>query len=120
MLETALLSVVAPALLDGARALIAKFTGNAAASPKNIEEVVQLMTAENERYKLIAELDKPTENISTWVADLRASFRYIAALLIIVGTMTGFVANDEPMVVVCAFLFGERFYLKFRPGLTKS
>jgi hypothetical protein len=116
MLETAVLSALAPAFIDGIRGLVAKWTGSEGAKPQNLDEVIKLMEAENNRFRIIAELDKPVENISKWVADLRASFRYIAATLIIIGTMAGWIVNEEPMVVVCAFLFGERFYLKFKAG----
>ena len=67
-----------PALADGIRGVFGKLTGGAGAKPQNVEEQIKLMAAENERLKALAELDKPAENISPWVADLRASFRYIA------------------------------------------
>lgn len=117
MIETAIISALAPAVIDGIRGLVGKWTGNSGAQPQNFDEVIKLMDAENNRYKVMAELDKPAENISRWVADLRASFRYIAATLIIVGTMSGLIVNEDAMVVVCAFLFGERFYLKFKPNM---
>lgn len=117
MIETAIISALAPAVIDGIRSVIAKYTGTAGAAPQNLDEVIRLMEAENARFKLIAELDKPTDNISSWVANLRSSFRYIAAILIILGTMAGFVENAEPMLAVTSFLFGERFLLKFKSAI---
>lgn len=112
-----------PALADGIRGVFGKLTGGAGAKPQNVEEQIKLMTAENERLKALAELDKPAENISPWVADLRASFRYIAGGLIILGavsTLYATVAQDVQEAVwnlagsVFAFLFGDRMYLKFK------
>lgn len=112
-----------PALADGLRGVFSRLTGGAGAKPQNIEEQIKLMAAENERLKALAELDKPAENISPWVADLRASFRYIAGGLIILGavsTLYAPVAQDVQEAVwnlagsVFAFLFGDRMYLKFK------
>lgn len=112
-----------PALADGIRGVFGKLTGGAGAKPQNVEEQIKLMTAENERLKALAELDKPAENISPWVANLRASFRYIAGGLIILGavsTLYASVAQDVQEAVwnlagsVFAFLFGDRMYLKFK------
>jgi hypothetical protein len=112
-----------PALADGIRGVFGKLTGGAGAKPQNVEEQIKMMAAENERLKALAELDKPAENISPWVADLRASFRYIAGGLIILGavsTLYAPVAQDVQEAVwnlagsVFAFLFGDRMYLKFK------
>jgi len=112
-----------PALADGLRGVFGRLTGGAGAKPQNVEEQIKLMAAENERLKAIAELDRPAENISPWVADLRASFRYIAGGLIILGavsTLYAPVAQDVQEAVwnlagsVFAFLFGDRMYLKFK------
>jgi hypothetical protein len=112
-----------PALADGIRGVFGKLTGGAGSKPQNLEEQIKLMAAENERLKALAELDKPAENISPWVADLRASFRYIAGGLIILGavsTLYAPVAQDVQESVwnlagsVFAFLFGDRMYLKFK------
>ncbi|MBI5119295.1 hypothetical protein HZA56_22735 [Candidatus Poribacteria bacterium] len=112
-----------PALADGLRGVFSRLTGGAGAKPQTVEEQIKLMAAENERLKALAELDKPAENISLWVADLRASFRYIAGGLIILGavsTLYAPVAQDVQEAVwnlagsVFAFLFGDRMYLKFK------
>lgn len=112
-----------PALADGIRGVFGKLTGGAGAKPQTVEEQIKMMAAENERLKALAELDKPAENISPWVADLRASFRYIAGGLIILGavsTLYAPVAQDVQEAVwnlagsVFAFLFGDRMYLKFK------
>ena len=89
---TGILSLVVPALIpavaDGLRGVFNKLTGGAGAKPANVEEQIKLMAAENERLKALAEIDKPSEKISPWVADLRASFRYIAAGVIIMAAVS--------------------------------
>jgi len=121
-----ILSLVVPALIpavaDGLRGIFSRLTGGAGAKPQNVEEQIKLMTAENERLKALAELDKPSENISPWVADLRASFRYVASGLIILGAVSTLYLPADLLVQdaiwnlagsVFAFLFGDRMYFKF-------
>jgi len=121
-----ILSLVVPALIpalaDGLRGLFSRLTGGAGAKPQNVEEQIKLMAAENERLKALAELDKPAENISPWVADLRASFRYVAGGLIILGAVSTLYLPADLLVQdaiwnlagsVFAFLFGDRMYFKF-------
>jgi hypothetical protein len=76
----------------------------------------------------VAELDKPAANISDWVADLRASFRYLAAGIILVTTMvmsTVTIAGLVPYSAaldtlldmsgsVFAFMFGDRVYMSLK------
>ena len=127
----ALLPAFVPVVSDGIRALINRVTGNAGAAPANVEEAIKLMAAETERLRVVAELDKPTGEISRWVADLRAAFRYLAAGIIIIGGVLGtltivffdvspevreFVwAYNEGMVMpVFSFLFGQRMWLSLK------
>jgi len=121
-----ILSLVVPALIpavaDGLRGIFSRLTGGAGAKPQNVEEQIKLMAAENERLKALAELDKPAENISPWVADLRASFRYIAGGLIILAAVSSLYVRVDLFLQdvvwnlagsVFAFLFGDRMYIKF-------
>jgi len=127
----ALLPAFVPVVSDGIRALINRVTGNAGAAPANVEEAIKLMAAETERLRVVAELDKPTGEISRWVSDLRAAFRYLAAGIIIIGGVLGtltivffdvspevreFVwAYNEGMVMpVFSFLFGQRMWLSLK------
>lgn len=76
-----------PVVLDGAKMIFSKITGISMGEPKSFMERMQFYNAETERLKTIAELDRPGQNISRWVADLRGSFRYIFVGLIIIVTL---------------------------------
>lgn len=133
----ALLALLLPALLpvlgDGIRGIFNWCTGGSGAQPANVEEAVKLMAAESEQLKAVAALDQPAANISQWVADLRASFRYLAAGLIILGGLgllvawimlpKGSIDSDFVMAYfngvvgpVFGFMFGSRLYLELRRG----
>lgn len=136
---SAILGLVLPALLpavaDGFKGLFNRFFGSS--EPVNVDDKVKLMAAEVNKLTAIAALDAPAANISPWVADLRASFRYIAAGIIIASTMTfvllyfWFCYADPkntalPLIFpildilmqmagsVFAFMFGDRLYLKLK------
>lgn len=132
------LSMVLPALLpaaaDGIKGLFRKFTGGDPAEPQNTEERISLIAAETERLKAMAELDRPAGEISRWVADLRASFRYVLAGVIILGAVgigiyVAAVADGEMRKIVFlafiemagsafSFVFGDRMYRHLKGMLT--
>lgn len=145
-MEATLISLILPALLpaltDGLKGLAQRFFGGT--KPIGVDEQVKLMNAEVGKLQALAALDAPSANISQWVADLRASFRYIAAGVIILGTLAlVFVyfgmnyldaanaptlrENLEPIIdifsqmsaSVFAFMFGDRMYLSLRKGPSK-
>jgi len=125
-----LLSLVIPALIptlaDTIRGVVSRFTGGSGAQPVNVAETIQLIDAETKKMQALAELDKPTGAISPWVADLRASCRYIIAILVVINAVaTVYVPNLDPNYVdlsinlagsVWSFLFGERMYLGISRG----
>lgn len=114
---------VLPVLADGVRGIFAKITGGAGGNPQNVAERIQLMQAETERLKAMAEIDKPSGEPRRWVTDMRASFRYIAIMIIWIATIIA-VFNDVPheftLVLLdlsgacMSFVIGERMYLTLR------
>ena len=123
-----LLPSLVPAAVDGVRGLFGWLFGSSGAQPQNVDDAVKLMQAETQKLQALALLDQPAGTISLWVADLRASFRYLAAAIIILGTFSlifakgaGLEVSDEVIDVclqlsgsVFSFLFGDRMYLSLR------
>jgi hypothetical protein len=72
-----------PVLADGVRAVFTYLTGASGSQPANVKERIELTHADTERLKAMAELDRPAGNVSPWVANLRGSFRYIGAGLVL-------------------------------------
>lgn len=121
------LSIVLPAfvpvLTDAVRGLVGKLTGGAGAQPQNVAEAIQLMQAQTERVKAMAELDRPSGDVSRWVSDVRAIYRY-AAITLILSATAGAVAGGAPEFVILAmldmsgacmsFIIGERMYLRLK------
>jgi anti-sigma factor RsiW len=124
----ALLSLIIPALIpmlsDTVRGIVNRFTGGAGAQPANVAEAIQLMKAENERLEALAKLDTPSPNIAPWVANLRASCRYILAILVVAASVAstfvpGITQESSDTLVmlsgsVWSFLFGERMMIGIR------
>lgn len=124
-LLTTLLPALIPAVGDGVRGIIAKFTGSAGAAPQNVEEQVTLLEAQTRQLQALAELDKPQGQISLWVANLRASARYLATFAVILNGIGQAAFNNDPEMVRLSlnlaeggffFLFGDRVYLHLKKG----
>jgi len=120
-----ILPALVPAFADGARGLIAKFTGGAGGQPQNITERIELMKAEAEKLQALAALDSPTGEPSKWIIDLRASFRYVIISSIMIFTAVVVFNPDvvgATVVAVCldmtgacmSFVIGERMYLSLK------
>lgn len=127
MLLTTLLPALLPVAIDGAKGVINKITDNANALPSNFGEFLQLQEFQLKKLELMARLDQPAGQISMWVADLRASIRYLAVCFILVvwGAITALnLPLDTQEYELLAnlaqsaffFLFGERVYM----GLKKA
>ena len=119
------LPAFAPAISDAIRGIIGKITGtiDAGAKPQNVDEQIRLWAADTERLKVLATLDTPSGNISPWVANLRASFRYIAAGAILLAAIAAlFMKLDSAYVDLVwqaaqsawSFIFGDRMYSYIR------
>jgi hypothetical protein len=120
-----ILPALVPAFADGVRGIIAKFTGGAGGQPQNITERIELMKAESEKLKALAELDNPVGEPSQWIVDLRASFRYV--LISSIFIFTGFVTFNSDIVgssvvimfldltsACMSFVIGERMWLTLK------
>jgi hypothetical protein len=130
ILET-LLTTVAPALLpvlmDGVRAGFVRLTGGAGREPANHKERLELVAADTARLQALAALDAPGGPVAPWVANLRASSRYLAALGVVgvaaLVTLSG-PALELPAEAVASaqewgqagmfFLLGDRAYTHIR------
>lgn len=128
MSVTALLTSVVPALLpavsDGIRGLIARVTGGAGAKPANVREVIELMTAENQRLQILQQLDAAGD-VSRWVANLRALQRPALATWILVmyagavamGAERGIIDQlAQAANMVMFYLFGHWGYTAIKGG----
>ena len=118
LLLSTLLPAILPAAVDGVKQIILKWTGGV--RPTSIDEQIKLENAGVERLKALAELDKPAGTPTQWVIDLRASFRYIAAIAASGAAIVSlFVPMDEAVrqlaleygMSASFFIFGERMYL---------
>ena len=115
---------VIPVLADGVRGIFAKFSGGAGGTPQNVDERIKLMEAETARLQALAEIDKPSGEPSRWVTNFRASFRYVAILLIWIATIVAvFDASLSQNIVLMlldlsgacmSFVIGERMYLTLK------
>lgn len=118
-IETMILSAILPAAIDGVKNLINKFTGSV--KPRTVDEQIKLDDANIKRLEAMAKLDNPYGTPSQWVIDLRASFRYIAAGIVILsaGAALFIPGLSEALVMLAfeaagiafSFVFGERLYL---------
>jgi hypothetical protein len=123
LLATTILPALLPAAGDAIRSVVGKFTGTAPAAPKTVGESIELMKAQTERMKALAEIDKPSGNAHRWVYDLRESSRYIAVFLIILNWIgQSAYGTDAATIVIAAelassavfFLFGDRVYMHLK------
>ena len=115
---------VIPVLADGVRGIFAKFSGGAGGTPQNVDERIKLMEAETARLQALADIDKPSGEPSKWVTDFRASFRYVAILLIWIATIVAvFTTSVTPNITLMlldlsgacmSFVIGERMYLTLK------
>lgn|SRR3990167_263559 len=121
-----------PVIADGFRSFIGWATGASGAQPQNVDEAIRLMQAQSDNLKVIAQLDTPVGNIAPWVANLRASFRYISAAVIIAPfplILTYVTVYPTPDAIdlfnfysmnlvgpVFSFMFGSRLLLQLKGG----
>lgn len=121
-METLVASVILPAVIDlikgGAGAVSRKWFG------LSVDDQIKMQNADVEKLKALAQLDTPAGTPSQWVVDLRASFRYLAALVVIgVGcwlmSFGDTNLNDMAFQLIgmpFGFIFGERLLLSLKGG----
>ena len=85
MILATVLPLFGPVLIDGAKMLFSKITGISTSEPKTFQERLEWERLSIEKLKAMSQLDMVGGTISRWVADLRASFRYIAVGLIVLS-----------------------------------
>src|SRR5690349_16728211 len=114
-LLTTIISALIPVGVEGTKQLINKAVGGP--KPTTIDEQIKLDQADIARLEAVAKLDNPYGTPSQWVIDLRASARYIAAWVVILGggailftdadlAVKGLAV--EAISVAFGFLFGTR------------
>lgn len=116
MILESVVAALVPVGVEGLKRLIDRFSGGVRAT--TVDEEIKLLDADVARLKAIAELDDPHGAPSQWVVDLRASSRYIAAILVIIaGIFTFYIPGvseaiiqlaTEAISIVFGFLFGTR------------
>lgn len=118
-LLTTLLPALIPAAADGVRAVFNRITHGAGAKPANVAELIQLMSADTDRLKVIAQLDAPAANVYGWAATARALQRPALATWIMGAYVFAVVTKQPPDTVaqlgeyaamVTFYLFGDRGY----------
>lgn len=121
ILET-ILGALVPVGVEGIKQVINRFTGGP--KPTTVEEQLKYDSNEIERLKTVAALDVPVGQPSQWVVDLRASARYVGALIVVAaGIGSLFVPRMDPTTQTLAleaaniafgFLFGTRILANFK------
>ena len=122
MIIETLLSAFAPVAIEGIKQLITRVTGGV--KPTTVAEQIQLDASDIERLKVVAALDTPGGTPSQWVIDLRASSRYLGALVTIVAGIAMLFIPGIPVEAkvlamegssICfGFLFGQRIVTNMR------
>lgn len=123
-LETLLATVVIPAAVDLIRGGFARLGEKI--SGLSVEDRIKLQNADVAKLEALAKVDNPYGTPSQWVIDLRASFRYIAAGILVLGGLSlaayGLAKANQPAIqagletasVPAVFIFGERMWNGFR------
>lgn len=117
-----LLPSLIPALSSGIGSLITKWTGGAKA--QSVDDLVKIGQLEIDKLNALATLDKPYGTPSQWVVDLRASFRYVAVLLVWLFTFAAVFTPSVPAELTdvlltlagatLSFIIGERMMLSLK------
>lgn len=112
VLLTTLLPALIPAMQDGFKSIVGKFTGGA--KPLNIQEQAQLMEAENHRLEILAKLEGGGIAYP-WVEAIRKLQRpFVVLVCVLVWAMhfSGLVSLPEASeLILCDITSSVMFYL---------
>ena len=115
MIIESVIGALVPVGVEGIKQLITNWTGGV--KPATIDDQIKLDQSEIARIEALAKLDNPGGTPSQWVIDLRASSRYLGALVVIcVGLSTLYFSTTESIQrtgieaanIAFGFLFGAR------------
>ena len=115
MIVETIIGALLPAAIEGGKQLLSKWIGGV--RPTTVDEQIKLDQNEISRIEALAKLDTPVGTPSQWVIDLRASARYVGALVVIgVGISTLYIPVQEQIRTLAleaaniafGFLFGAR------------
>jgi hypothetical protein len=115
MILESIIGALIPVVVESGKQLVTKWVGGV--KPTTVDEQIKLDQNEVSRIEALAKLDTPIGTPSQWVVDLRASARYVGALLVIaVGISTLYYpVSDairtlalEAANIAFGFLFGSR------------
>lgn len=116
---TALISALAPAAVDAVKTLFGGLSRKIGGL--SVEDEIKLMEANTARLVGLAQLDNPYGTPTQWVVDLRASFRYVAAGICVVGGFASMVIAPTfaPIALEIAssafgFIFGDRMNMALK------
>jgi hypothetical protein len=122
----ALLPALLPSVIDAAKSLFGGLGRRIGGL--SVDDEIKLAASEVDKLKALADLDTPVGTPSQWVVDLRASFRYVAAVLSsCTGSFLAYKYAAVPDVLEIAgvliaapfsFIFGERLSLGMK-GMKK-
>ena len=111
-----LIAALLPVGVDAVKQVIGKYASGTI-RPSNVADQIQLDNSNVEKIKALAALDNPYGTPSQWVVDLRASFRYLAAGIVIVSGISLQFANLEATFKIAALDFaGMAFSFVFEIG----
>ena len=121
VLLTTVLSALLPVGVEGIKQFVTTKLGGVKAT--TVAEQIQIDDSEIRKLQAVAALDNPGGTPRQWVIDLRASSRYLAAWVVILGgTATLFIPSIDLDVkaigfeaanIAFGFLFGSRITTGF-------
>lgn len=106
-----ILAALLPAASDGVKTVFQHFFGDA--KPKSVDDLIKLKDSDTQRLNALAQLDKPTGQVHTWVNDVRSMQRPVAVVIV----LGGFVAHPDSQLwsslasSAFFYLFGDRGYM---------